>query len=123
MIETLLRGHPLVSDAFVAGDRRPYLVALLTLDPTGVENFVTSRGGEASAPGVVGRGHGELIRRELTRWIAEVNERVSRVEQVKRFSVLDQSWEVDSDELTPTMKVKRQAVLEKFADEIERLYR
>jgi long-chain acyl-CoA synthetase len=124
-IESLLRSHQLVSEAFVAGDRRPYLVALLTLDPEARAEFVAARalrdGSELGGPSAVGRE--DAIRRELAGWIEEVNQRVSRVEQVKRFTVLEDDWAMDSDELTPTMKVKRQAVLDKFAEEIDHLYR
>lgn len=123
-IESLLRSHRLVGEAFVAGDRRPYLVALLTLDPEGRDEFlsarVTAAGGSGPAPAE--RASDDLVREELARWVAEVNRRVSRVEQVKRFVVLEHDWNADSDELTPTMKVKRQAVLDKFAAEIDRLY-
>lgn len=124
-LESLLRGHRLVSEAFVAGDRRPYLVALLTLDPEARREFLAAH--EADGPGAEADElpvtRDELVRQELDRWVAEVNRRVSRVEQVKRFAVLERDWEADSDELTPTMKVKRQAVLEKFGGEIDRLYR
>lgn len=125
-IESLLRSHRLVSEAFVAGDRRPYLVALLTIDPEALDEFLasqTARGGATGADGSASPSAAdELVRRELDRWVAEINSRVSRVEQVKRFAVLEKEWTADSDELTPTMKVKRQAVLKKFADEIDRLY-
>jgi long-subunit acyl-CoA synthetase (AMP-forming) len=123
-IESLLREHPLVSEAFVAGDRRPYLVALLTLDVETVRTFLASRGvalGDiAPAVPVV---HHDFVAAELAQWVAATNRHLSRIEQVKRFAVLDHDWVADSDELTPTMKVKRRVVLEKFADEIDRLYR
>jgi long-chain acyl-CoA synthetase len=123
-IESLLRSHRLVSEAFVAGDGRPYLVALLTLDPEARGDFLSSQGTlvqEAAAEPPMP--DDQLIRQELSRWVDEVNQRVPRVEQVKRFAVLEEDWNPDSDELTPTMKVKRQAVLDKFAAEIDRLYR
>lgn len=124
-IECLLRGHPLVNEVFVAGDRRPYLVALFTLDAETVKAFLRSKGialesSDSSSVSVV---HHELVAAELSEWVAHANRNLSRVEQVKRFTVLDHDWVADSDELTPTMKVKRRVVLEKFADEIERLYR
>lgn len=123
-IESLLRSHRLVSEAFVAGDRRPYLVALLTLDPDARDEFLAAQTlpappGEVPAPGV----DDDPVGRELAHWVDEINRRVSHVEQVKRFAVLQREWAADSDEMTPTMKVKRQAVLDKFAAEIERLYR
>jgi len=123
-IESLLRMHPLVSEALVAGDRRPYLVALVTLDPQARGEFLASQERKAAADGSGPKSaQDELVRRELSRWITEINARVPRMEQVKRFAVLERDWDADSDELTPTMKVKRQAVLEKFSEEIDRLYR
>jgi long-chain acyl-CoA synthetase len=123
-IESLLRSHRLVSEAFVAGDRRPYLVALLTIDPEARGEFLSSSAtrGEAYTTESPSADE-ELIRMELSRWVDEINRRVSRVEQVKRFAVLEKDWDADSDELTATMKVKRQAVLDKFATVIDRLYR
>ncbi len=125
-VESLLRSHPLVSEAFVAGDRRPYLVALLTLDVESVRAFLASKGvvatdGSGSSPGSLV--HHALVVTELDRWVAEANGSLSRIEQVKRFAILDHDWVADSDELTPTMKVRRQVVMEKFADAIDRLYR
>ena len=123
-IESLLRGHPLVSDAFVVGDARPYLVAMLTLDPEAVGAFAAA----SAAVSETSRAPSSSVQRpalesELARWVEEVNRSLSRVEQVKRFAILEHDWAADSDELTPTMKIKRQAVLTKFADDIDRLYR
>ena len=55
--------------------------------------------------------------------VARANERLSRVEQIKRFRILDGEWEPGGDELTPTMKLRRRPIAEKYADEIEALYR
>jgi long-chain acyl-CoA synthetase len=124
-IESLLRSHRLVSEAFVAGDRRPYLVALLTLDPEARDEFLAAQVAAGASTGTeppTGAAD-DPVRRELSRWVDEINRRVTRVEQVKRFAVLEREWDADSDEMTPTMKLKRQAVLDKFNEEIDRLYR
>ena len=119
-IETALQGAPLIGQACVAGDRRPYLVALLTIDPDALRAWARQQGlGVApstellKAPGLEAEIHHE---------VAEVNRRFSQIEQVKRFAILDHEWPVDADELTPTMKVKRDRVLTKYAAEIDALY-
>jgi long-subunit acyl-CoA synthetase (AMP-forming) len=119
-IETALRGAPLISQACVAGDRRPYLVALLTIDPDALRAWARQQGLRV-APTI------ELLRvpgleTEVRQEVAKVNRGFSRVEQVKRFAMLDHEWSVDSEELTATMKVKRNRVLAKYAAQIDALY-
>ena len=105
-IEAALKNHPLVEQAVLVGEARPYLVALIGLDP------------EATA----GRDRAAL-RDEVARFVeAEVNPRFARVEQVKRFALLDRPLSIEDGDLTPTMKVKRKAVEAHFADVIEGLY-
>ena len=101
----LKAAHPLIGQACVIGDARPYNVALLVLDP------------DVAA----GRGAGDLTD-EIAAAVAEANSHLSRVEQVKRYVVLDGDWLPGGDELTPTMKLKRKPIAEKYAAEIEALY-
>jgi long-subunit acyl-CoA synthetase (AMP-forming) len=89
------------------GDRRPYIVALLVLDPD------TAAGLDPTAADVVARVQEE---------VDAANARVSRAEQVKRFRVLPAEWLAGGDELTPTMKLKRRPIAEKYAGEIDGLY-
>src|SRR3954451_13058204 len=96
---------PLIGQACVIGDRRPYNVALLVLDP--------ELGLDATDPGV-----GERVRAEVD----AANSHLSRVEQVKRYALLAEEWQPGGDELTPTMKLKRRPIADKYADQIERLY-
>ncbi len=88
----------------VVGDRRPYLVALVTLDP----EVATEETAE--------------IRESIQQTIDEVNSKVGPVEQIKYFTILPQDLSQETGELTPTMKVKRNVVHEKFADVIDSLY-
>ena len=102
------------------GDGRPYLTALLVLDPEIVPGW-------AARNGLAGRSLAELagdpaVIAELQRGVDVVNAQVARVEQIKRFKVLAEEWMPDSEELTPTMKLKRRGVLAKYAREIESLY-
>ena len=87
------------------GDRRPYNVALLTLDP--------EAGLDPRNPEVL-----ERVQAEGN----AANDRLSRVEQIKRFALLDEEWLPGGDELTPTMKLKRKPIAEKYAERIEELY-
>jgi long-subunit acyl-CoA synthetase (AMP-forming) len=98
---------PLIGQAVVIGDRRPYNVALLVLDPD------AAAGEDPSDPSVVARVQAE---------VDAANEKLARVEQIKRFRVLDDEWLPGGDELTPTMKLKRRPIGEKYHREIEALY-
>jgi long-chain acyl-CoA synthetase len=102
------------------GDARPFVTALIVLDPEVAPAFAASRGIEASSMAALAT-HPDM-RAEVERAVAEANKRFSTVEQVKRFAVLTDEWLPDSEELTPTMKLKRRGVLTKYADDIEALY-
>ena len=119
-IEAALKSFPLIGQACVIGDMRPYVSALIVLDPEVAPAWAKSRGFDASAMGELAR-HPD-VRAEVERAVAEANARFSQVEQVKRFTLLADEWLPDSEELTPTMKLKRRGVLTKYADEIEALY-
>jgi long-chain acyl-CoA synthetase len=107
-IEARLKASgPLVGQACVVGDRRPYIVALLVLDPD------AAAGLDPADPSVVARVQEE---------VDAANAHLSRVEQVKRFRLLPAEWVPGGDELTPTMKLKRRPIAEKYADEIDALY-
>jgi long-chain acyl-CoA synthetase len=109
-IETTLKAaSPLIGQACVIGDARPYNVALLTLD--------------AEAAGAYAATHGEdALRAEVAAAVKRANARLARVEQIKRHKVLDGDWMPGGVELTPTMKLKRRAIAERYAREIEELY-
>jgi long-chain acyl-CoA synthetase len=104
-IENALKLNPLVSQALVIGDRRPYLTALLTLD--------------AEAARGLGEGDAEAAARKT---VDEVNAEHARHEQIRRFRILPRDFAVEHDELTPTLKLRRKVILEHFAAEVEALY-
>jgi long-subunit acyl-CoA synthetase (AMP-forming) len=108
---TLRAASPLIAHAVCVGDRRPYNVALLVLDR---ELLAKSAGGEAPSP--------EALRGALAAAVEAANARLSRVEQIKRFAVVEADWAPGGDELTPTLKLKRKPIHAKYAAEIERLY-
>lgn len=119
-IEASLKSLPLVGQACVVGDSRPYLVALLVLDPEVAP--VWARGEGLAAADLPALAADPTVRAELERGVAEVNARFSQVEGIKRFAVLADEWVPDSPQLTATMKLKRRGVLSAYAEEIERLY-
>ncbi len=100
---------PLIGQAIAIGDGRPYNVALITLDPDVAPYFIEQNGREA-------------VQAEVQRGIDAANEQLARVEGIKKFEVLDEEWLPGGDELTPTMKLKRKPILEKYASQIEELY-
>jgi long-subunit acyl-CoA synthetase (AMP-forming) len=105
----LKAASPLIGEAVAIGDRRPYNVALIVLD----SEAMAARGARTDDPTVAA---------EIERAVAEANERLSRVEQIKRYKVLDETWEPGDEQLTPTMKLKRKPIAEKYAEQIEALY-
>jgi long-chain acyl-CoA synthetase len=103
-LENALKASRFVSQAVVIGDRRPYVTALITLDPAEAET--------------AGSDPQELVQ-EI---VDEVNRDRVRVEQIKRFTILPRDFTQEDGELTPTLKLRRRVVHEHFADEIEKLY-
>lgn len=120
-IESALKAaHLLIGQAVVIGDRRPYNVALLVLDPDASAAFASAHGLSDAAPAALAAD--ERVVAAVTAAVNAANNRLSRVEQIKRFRVLDVDWPADSDELTPTMKLKRKPISDKYADVIAELY-
>jgi len=107
-----------VSQCVVLGDRRPYLVALVTLDPEEIPAFAEQH--DLDPEEVAGS---EQMRAEVQKAVDATNAKVGRVEQIKKFEILPEDLSQATGELTPTLKVKRNVVAEKFADRVEELYR
>jgi long-chain acyl-CoA synthetase len=120
-IELALKSaHPLIGQAVCIGDRRPYNVALLVLEPDAALAWTRERGLDESTPAQLATR--EDVRAELDAAIARANEQLARVEQIKRFSLLAAEWLPGGEELTPTMKLKRKPIAQKYAAEIDALY-
>jgi long-chain acyl-CoA synthetase len=116
-IEAALKNHELVNEAVVIGDRRKFLTALLTLDPEAAPKWCEANGVDPA------RAHLDpKVREEVQRWVDQMNEKFARVEQVKRFTILERNFSVEGGELTPTLKVKRKKVNEHFEPQIEAMY-
>jgi long-chain acyl-CoA synthetase len=118
-LEAEIKQSPYVSQCVVIGDRRPYLIALITLDMEECAKLAEEKGWP-SDPAELARHDGmrELIQSHLD----EVNEKFARVEQVKKFEILPHDLSQETGELTPTMKVKRNVVAEKYEKDVEALY-
>jgi long-chain acyl-CoA synthetase len=102
----LKEGSPLIGQAYAFGNDRPYKVALIVPDPAVAAPYATDAD----------------LRTEVQAGVDRANARLARVEQIKRFAILTEEWLPDSDELTPTMKLKRRPIAEKYASQIEGLY-
>jgi long-chain acyl-CoA synthetase len=106
-IENALKASPYISQALVIGDRRPYIAALLTVDRDEVAKVAHTS---------------EEVRALVEQLVGEVNRDLGRVEQVKRFAILERDFLAEEQELTPTLKLRRRVCEEHFRDEIEALY-
>jgi long-chain acyl-CoA synthetase len=111
---------PLIGQAICIGDRRPYNVALITLDPDVAPGFAQQHGIEdASFESLANE---QAVTDAVQAGIDKANENLARVEQIKKFKILPTDWEPGGEELTPTMKLKRKPINEKYGEEIEALY-
>lgn len=120
LVEGHLKSIPVVAQAVVIGDRRRYLSVLLTLDPEKIPAIASLAGSPARTPEEAAEC--KRFSAHLQREIDAVNQRLARVQTVKRFAILPGELSIDGGELTATMKVKRKVVAEKYASIIERLY-
>lgn len=111
---------PLLQSAVAIGDDRPYVTALLTLDPDACATFAQKLGLSDPSPATLAAN--AEIRAMIQSGIDRANAKMARVEQVKKFAILPSAWEPGGDELTPTMKLKRKPIAHKYAAEIEALY-
>ena len=119
-IEAALKAFPLIGQACVIGDDKPYLTAVLVLDPDGAAAF--ARTNDLTATTLEDLSRDPTVFAEVERSVKEANAHFSRVEQIKRFTLLPNEWLPDSEELTPTMKLKRRGVHKTYAAEIAAMY-
>jgi long-chain acyl-CoA synthetase len=118
-LEAEIKQHPLVSQCVVIGDRRPYLVALVTLDPEEAAKLAQENGLPEDPEAIAAS---DQVQAAIDEHVEAINEKFARVEQVKKVKVLPRDLSQEGGELTPTLKVKRQVVADKYANEIEALY-
>lgn len=120
LVENLVKENYLVSQCFLYGDGKSYCVAFITLNQAEAEMF-------ARANKIEFESFADLTRRaeileSIRETVAKANAKVSSSEQIKKFEILERDFSVELNEITPTMKLKRNVISEKFRDEIENLY-
>jgi long-chain acyl-CoA synthetase len=119
-IEGLLKEHPLIGQVLVYGDDRPYVVALIVLDHELAPGWA-ARNGLAGDDLAALAAH-EQVLAEVQLAVDAANQRLARIEQVKRFEILPVEWTAESEELTPTLKLRRRIIHAKYAERIDALY-
>jgi long-chain acyl-CoA synthetase len=120
-VENLLKADPFISQVMVYGDRRPYPVALITINPEELQKFAREQGILATDAAVIVK-HPKIVER-IGRTVEEKNTQLQSYSKIKKFTVLPADFTLDGGELTPTLKVKRKVVAQKYMDAIEELYR
>ncbi|MFB9682665.1 AMP-dependent synthetase/ligase [Amycolatopsis plumensis] len=118
-VEGLLKEHPLIGQAVAIGDDRPYVTALIVLDDEIAPGWAAANGVEASPDELASH---PAVRAELERAVESANSRLARIEQIKRYHVLPKAWTPESGELTPTLKLKRRVINDRYSADIEALY-
>jgi long-chain acyl-CoA synthetase len=116
----LVGSSPLIAHAVAVGDRRPYVGALVVLDPDAAVDFAAEHGIDDASVAALS-GEPELLR-AIEAAVGATNERLSRVERIKRFAVLPEEWRAGGEQLTPTLKLRRRAIGLRYAAEIDALY-
>jgi long-chain acyl-CoA synthetase len=119
-VENALVANPLIGQALAFGDRRKFVVALLTLDGEVAPAWARARGIEASS--LAELAENPVVLQAVGEAVAAANEHLARVQQVKRWRLLPVEWTAESEELTPTFKLKRRIIHNKYADVIDSLY-
>jgi long-chain acyl-CoA synthetase len=118
-LENEIKQHPLVSQCVVVGDRRPYLIALVTLDPEEAAAYAKEHDLPEDPEQLAANPE---VRKAIEAHVEEINRKFARVEQVKKIDILPQDLSQEGGELTPTLKVKRAVVASKYEPQIEALY-
>ena len=121
VLEDQLRAHPLISQAMVVGDAKPFVGALITIDPEAFEGW-KQRNSKATTASLADLATDPDLVAEVDAAVKQANQSVSHAESIRKFRILPVDFTEDTGELTPTMKVKRNVVAEKFASDIDAIY-
>jgi long-chain acyl-CoA synthetase len=119
-IENQLKFSPNISDAVVVGDKRPFLTCLIMIDAENVTKFAQDN--DVPFKNYTSLCHTQAVGDLVWKEIERVNARLARVESIKKFRLIDQLLDPEDEELTPTMKLKRKVVNEKYAHLIDSMY-
>ena len=120
VLEDRIRAHHLVSQCMVVGDARPYIAALITLDADALPAWAEQHGKQDVS--ALELAEDAVLRAEMQAVVDEANKAVSRAESIRKFMIIGEDWTEDTGHLTPSMKLKRVAVMKDHAVEIEQLY-
>jgi len=118
-LEDVVAQHALVAQALVVGDNRPFIAALITLDPDMAAFWAKQHGKPADTASLV---DDPDLRAEIDGAVAEANKLVSRAESIRRYELLPDEWTVEGGQLTPSLKIKRRVILAEAAERIDKLY-
>jgi long-chain acyl-CoA synthetase len=118
-IENALKASPLVSQALVVGDRRPFLTALITLDPDELGKWAAGQGLDGEVGALSQR---DDVRELVAQAVEDANRGLARFEQIRAWTILPRDFSAEEGEVTPTLKLKRRICEQHFGDEIEALY-
>jgi long-chain acyl-CoA synthetase len=119
-LEGLFVGERLISRVLVYGDRRKYITALFTLNPDALEAFAKTHGITYSS--LEELSNHPRVQEEIAHIVKEKNERLASFEQIKKFTILDEDFSIENNELTPTLKIKRKVITEKYKKLLDALY-
>ncbi|PQZ60449.1 MULTISPECIES: long-chain fatty acid--CoA ligase [unclassified Microbacterium] len=120
-LEDPIRANPIIGQVVVVGDQRPFISALVTLDPEMLPTWLANNGLEATMS-LVDASKNPAVRAEVQRAVDTANARVSRAESIRKFTILDSEWTEASGHLTPKLSIKRNIIMNDFADEIAAIY-
>ncbi len=120
VLEDRLRAHPLVSQCMVIGDAQPFIAVMVTIDPDEFPRWKASNGKTGELHELAEDIH---LKEEIEAAIAEANKAVSKAEAIKAFRILPEDFSIEGGEITPTLKVKRKVVAEKYAHVMDDIYR
>ncbi|PRB11072.1 long-chain fatty acid--CoA ligase [Microbacterium sp. MYb62] len=120
-LEDPIRANPIIGQVVVVGDQRPFISALVTLDPEMLPTWLANNGLEATMS-LEDASKNDAVRAEVQRAVDAANARVSRAESIRKFTILDSEWTEASGHLTPKLSIKRNIIMNDFADEIAAIY-
>ena len=120
MLEDRLRAHPIISQAIVVGDNKPFIAALITLDAEMLPTWAANR--ELGEMSVAEGMSSDVVREAVQEAVDDANTLVSRAESIRKFVILDTDFTEASGHLTPSLKLKRSLVMKDFHTHVEQMY-
>ncbi|KNY04359.1 AMP-dependent synthetase/ligase [Microbacterium sp. GCS4] len=120
-LEDPIRANPIIGQVVVVGDQKPFISALVTLDPEMLPTWLANNGLDKDMS-LADASKNEAVRAEVQKAVDAANTRVSRAESIRKFTILDSEWTEGSGHLTPKMSIKRNVIMSDFADDISAIY-